>query len=473
MLPGGEGPEEAPAGTCGAVGTPVLTHRHAWMSLLLLAGCGGAEFSNEEGQPELLETSIEQGLVSCSERQDTGYTSGTAFTITVVTADGKPCELSTANAYSVMQAAAAAAGIQLVVVSGFRTMAEQQYFYACYTNCNCNSCNLAAAPGYSNHQSGHALDLNTGSSGVLAWLNANGPSFGFNRTVPSESWHWEYWGGGPGGGPCGNTPSNCTNGEAQGCGNYGCGCVDHACNGGFCPGTGCTAQQNQDCGNFGCGCVDGACAGVFCPGSGCTAKETLDCAGVGCGCVDHACRGGAACAGTGCTAKETLDCGNFGCNCADHECGGGFCPKTGCTPKETADCSAAGCGCVDHQCSGGACEGSGCTARQALDCTAADAGCLLGVCAARVPDAGPGVQSGPDGGTPPPSSASDAGDGLTAGTSERVTLPFMSPPAVLATQPSQVVGSFGCSSGGAGAWGLGLPLLLATVRHRKRARIRR
>ena len=25
--------------------------------------------------------------------------------------------------------------------------------------CNCNSCNLAAVPGYSNHQSGHALDL--------------------------------------------------------------------------------------------------------------------------------------------------------------------------------------------------------------------------------------------------------------------------------------------------------------------------
>ena len=51
--------------------------------------------------------------------------------------------------------------MNLKVVSGFRTMAEQTYFYNCHVNCNCNNCNLAAKPGYSNHQSGHALDLNT------------------------------------------------------------------------------------------------------------------------------------------------------------------------------------------------------------------------------------------------------------------------------------------------------------------------
>ncbi|MCA9538790.1 MAG: D-alanyl-D-alanine carboxypeptidase family protein [Myxococcales bacterium] len=131
---------------------------------------------------------------------------GEPFPITVVTADGKPVERETANAYWVMQQAAAADGVAIRIVSGFRTNAEQQRLYNCYVNCNCNNCNLAARPGFSNHQSGHALDLNTSAGGVLGWLNRNGARFGFSRTVPSEDWHWEWWGGGPGGGVCLDAP---------------------------------------------------------------------------------------------------------------------------------------------------------------------------------------------------------------------------------------------------------------------------
>jgi len=69
-------------------------------------------------------------------------------------------------------------------------------------NCNCNSCNVAAAPGYSNHQSGLALDLNTSEGSVYDWLSAHGGTYGFARTVASERWHWEYQGGSPGTGPC-------------------------------------------------------------------------------------------------------------------------------------------------------------------------------------------------------------------------------------------------------------------------------
>jgi MYXO-CTERM domain-containing protein len=106
-----------------------------------------------------------------------------------------------------MAQAAAAKGVNIKVVSGFRTMAEQTYLYNCYIHCNCNNCNLAASPGNSNHQSGHALDLNTSASGVLSWLNAHGGTYGFKRTVASEAWHWEWWGGGPGGGPCVDKPT--------------------------------------------------------------------------------------------------------------------------------------------------------------------------------------------------------------------------------------------------------------------------
>nr|WP_276603689.1 M15 family metallopeptidase [Nannocystis pusilla] len=142
--------------------------------------------------------------IDCDEHEDVGYVQGNSFTITVVTVDGKPVEVETANAYYAMQQAAAADGVGIKVVSGFRTMAEQQYLYNCYINCNCNNCNLAAKPGYSNHQSGHALDLNTAAAGVLSWLEAHGDEFGFEATVPSEDWHWEWWGGGPPtSGPCG------------------------------------------------------------------------------------------------------------------------------------------------------------------------------------------------------------------------------------------------------------------------------
>jgi hypothetical protein len=165
-----------------------------------LAGCQIEAPAPDEGPPAL--EWAEQAAYDCSERQDRGYVQGDPFAITVVTVDGEPVERETANAYIVMQDAAAADGVGIRIVSGFRTMAEQEELYACYTNCNCNNCNLAARPGYSNHQSGHALDLNTAAGGVLRWLNAHGGDYGFERTVPSEDWHWEWWGGGPGGGPC-------------------------------------------------------------------------------------------------------------------------------------------------------------------------------------------------------------------------------------------------------------------------------
>jgi hypothetical protein len=156
-------------------------------------------------EPEDLRDNLElMGVYDCTERSDTGYTGGDDFSIRVVTVDGRPIEVATANAYIAMQTAARNAGVSLRIVSGFRTMDQQEYLYGCYTNCNCNSCNLAARPGYSNHQSGSALDLNTSESGVLTWLNNNGSRFGFRRTVPSENWHWEWRGSAADySGPCG------------------------------------------------------------------------------------------------------------------------------------------------------------------------------------------------------------------------------------------------------------------------------
>ncbi len=54
-----------------------------------------------------------------------------------------------------------------------------------------------ARPGWSNHQDGGADDIDTvDKSGKIrpayGWLVNNAILFGFVRTVPSETWHWEY-----------------------------------------------------------------------------------------------------------------------------------------------------------------------------------------------------------------------------------------------------------------------------------------
>ena len=169
-----------------------------------------------EDRPIDTQDNLDQlGLFDCAEHGDTGYRSGDPFTIRVVTVDGRAVERATANAYIAMQEQARRAGVTLRVISGFRTMDQQEELYGCYINCNCNNCNLAARPGYSNHQRGHALDLNTSESGVLSWLNNHADEFGFARTVPSEDWHWEYWGAVDFDGPCGSVPE-CWSGDYDG-----------------------------------------------------------------------------------------------------------------------------------------------------------------------------------------------------------------------------------------------------------------
>lgn len=237
--------------------------------LVLLLGLGmgcssGGEHEHDVHPPKDLFGTMIQPMISCQSRTDTGYVSGKAFTITVVTVDGKPVERATANAYYVMQQAAAKSGVQIRVVSGFRTMAEQQYLYNCYLTKRCNNGNLAARPGYSNHQSGHALDLNTSASGVYNWLSKHGGNYGFKRTVPSEAWHWEWWGGGPGGGPCQSTCTprctgkstfigkDCKTGD---CAPYGALCTNDnlglRCYSVFCPALGkkdvCVNEQKGSC----------------------------------------------------------------------------------------------------------------------------------------------------------------------------------------------------------------------------------
>jgi LAS superfamily LD-carboxypeptidase LdcB len=51
-----------------------------------------------------------------------------------------------------------------------------------------------AKPHYSKHECGVAVDLNTKGDGQLQWLKNNASKYGFRQTIPSEAWHFEFFG---------------------------------------------------------------------------------------------------------------------------------------------------------------------------------------------------------------------------------------------------------------------------------------
>jgi hypothetical protein len=99
-----------------------------------------------------------------------------------------------ADEYLALVNAAAADGVPLPLKSGFRTYPKQATLYDGYIR-RLPGFNLAAKPGFSNHQDGFAYDFAiSGYEGNprYDWLKRNGPRFGFVRTVNREPWHWEY-----------------------------------------------------------------------------------------------------------------------------------------------------------------------------------------------------------------------------------------------------------------------------------------
>jgi D-alanyl-D-alanine carboxypeptidase-like protein len=99
-----------------------------------------------------------------------------------------------ANFYLALVNASAADGVLLPLRSGFRDYPKQKYLYNGYIN-HRPGFNLAAKPGYSNHQDGYAYDFTiAGFEGNprYDWLKRNGLTYGFVRTVTGEPWHWEY-----------------------------------------------------------------------------------------------------------------------------------------------------------------------------------------------------------------------------------------------------------------------------------------
>ena len=98
---------------------------------------------------------------------------------------GKPMRPDVAVAFDHMAAAARADGISLIVVSGFRSNAEQARLFAAHPDPK-----WVARPGTSLHRLGTELDL--GPSSAYGWLAAHAGEFHFLKRYAWEPWHFGY-----------------------------------------------------------------------------------------------------------------------------------------------------------------------------------------------------------------------------------------------------------------------------------------
>ena len=98
---------------------------------------------------------------------------------------GKPMRPDVARAFDRMERAARGAGVRLIVVSGFRSNAEQARLFARRPDPR-----WVAPPGKSLHRLGTELDL--GPPSAYGWLARNAPRFGFIKRYSWEPWHFGY-----------------------------------------------------------------------------------------------------------------------------------------------------------------------------------------------------------------------------------------------------------------------------------------
>lgn len=112
-----------------------------------------------------------------------------------------------------MVAAAAADGVTLMIVSGFRGIDYQARLIRKKIDAGQSVSDILqvnAAPGFSEHHTGRAVDIATPGSRPLTeefedsnafrWLTENGARYGFSMTYPRnnacgfiyEPWHWAY-----------------------------------------------------------------------------------------------------------------------------------------------------------------------------------------------------------------------------------------------------------------------------------------
>lgn len=137
------------------------------------------------------------GAILLSGRSALAYVAGKPATIELGSlGNGFVLRKDAAAAFLRMREAASNDGIILNVERAFATMEQQTELWERYRS---GAGNLAAKPGYSEHQGGTAVDVSVGrsfTSSVYVWLEANARDFGFSNTGKyfdqPEPHHWSF-----------------------------------------------------------------------------------------------------------------------------------------------------------------------------------------------------------------------------------------------------------------------------------------
>lgn len=136
----------------------------------------------------------------------------------VVGNQGVKLRLSAADNFNAMADAAWAVGINLVPLSGFRTLVDQEYLFfevkAKRGQVTSERAEVSAPPGYSEHHTGYAIDIGDGAAPgtnlavsfentrAFLWMQENAANYGFELSFPRnnvqgisyEPWHWRFVG---------------------------------------------------------------------------------------------------------------------------------------------------------------------------------------------------------------------------------------------------------------------------------------
>jgi hypothetical protein len=116
---------------------------------------------------------------------DEGLAIGGGYSGPLAHRHGKPMRPDVAHAFDRMAAAARADGVTLLVVSGFRSDAEQAILFARHPDPR-----WVAPPGRSLHR--YATELDIGPQAAYGWLARNASRFHFVQRYSWEPWHYGY-----------------------------------------------------------------------------------------------------------------------------------------------------------------------------------------------------------------------------------------------------------------------------------------
>ncbi|HIK20110.1 MAG TPA: M15 family metallopeptidase [Synechococcus sp. M44_DOE_062] len=200
------------------------------VGLVLLAGWGmeklpgsqqaaDPQVLEEVGQPPLPQPTVQNGRASLLGHY--AYSEAPVDSLRVVGHyHGREVRLRQAAAasYLRMSEAARAAGIRLVPISGFRSIADQEFLFFQLAQSRAlrpeERAAVSAPPGYSEHHTGYAIDIGDAefpqwdtqeafeTTPAFRWLQSHAARFGFELSFPRnnpqgvsyEPWHWRFVG---------------------------------------------------------------------------------------------------------------------------------------------------------------------------------------------------------------------------------------------------------------------------------------